>query len=38
MRGTSRQPTVTSAPWLDVLLEHELVVHLVDVVAGEDDR
>ena len=28
---------VTSAPDCVVLFEHELVVHLVDVVAGEDD-
>ena len=28
---------VTSAPDLVVLLEHEGVVHLVDVVAGEDE-
>ena len=38
MRGTSRQPTVTSAPLLDVLRQHQLVVHLVDVVAGQDDH
>ena len=35
LRGTSRQPTVTSAPCSHVLLQHQLVVHLVDVVAGE---
>ena len=38
VRGTSMQPTVTSAPEFDVLLEHQLVVHLVDVVAGQDDH
>ena len=37
MRGTSRQPTVTSAPLRHVLLEHDLVVHLVDMVAGQHD-
>ena len=31
------QPTVTSAPRVDVLREHQLVVHLVDMVAGQDD-
>ena len=35
-RGTSMQATVTSAPLLDVLLQHLLVVHLVDMVAGQD--
>ena len=34
----SRQPTVTSAPEFDVLLQHLLVVHLVDVVAGQHDH
>ena len=34
----SRQPTVTSASGLDVLLQHLFVVHLVDMVAGEDDH
>ena len=29
---------MTSAPGVDVLAQHQLVVHLVDVVAGEDDH
>ena len=29
---------MTSALLVDVLLQHQLVVHLVDVVAGEDDH
>ena len=36
-RGTSRQPIVTSAPCSHMLLQHELVVHLVDVIAGQED-
>ena len=34
-RGISRQPTVTSAPLLDVLPQHHLVVHFIDMVAGQ---
>ena len=36
MRGTSRQPTVTSASASTCCCEHQLVVHLVDVVARQD--
>ena len=32
------QPTVRSAPLLDVCRKHRPVVHLVDVVAGEDQH
>jgi DNA-binding cell septation regulator SpoVG len=37
MRGTSRQPIGHVGAGVDVLAQHELVVHLVDVVAGQDD-
>ena len=37
MRGTSMQPTVTSASRSSCMLQHRLVVHLVDMVAGQDD-
>ena len=36
-RGTSRQPTVTPSPLLDVVGDHERVVHLVDVIAGQHE-
>ena len=38
MRGTSRQPTVTSAPESTCCCSIRLVVHLVDMVAGQDDH
>jgi hypothetical protein len=38
VRGTSRQATVTSASWIQVLAQHHFIVHLVDMVAGKNDH
>ena len=35
--GTSIEASVTSAPVVDVELQHLAVIHLVDVIAGQDD-